>query len=242
MKRISAYSRPESIGEAFALLDEPGAVLIGGGTKLNGWTSSPPMSVVDLQRAGLAGIERLETGTLRIGATTTLQQLVDSEDVPEVVRQAARRELPSTLRAQSTLGGTIVSADRESELLAALLVHEAVVFVARPEGSETMALEVLLTRLPLASHEIVTALVIDTGGRASVARTARTSADKPIVVAAARVGTDGRRWVALAGVASTPVLVEDTGGLDPPGDFRGSGEYRRALAKVLVSRAIEEVS
>src|ERR1035438_2286779 len=36
MKRISAYFRPESIGEAFALLDGPGAVLIGGGTKLDG--------------------------------------------------------------------------------------------------------------------------------------------------------------------------------------------------------------
>jgi probable selenate reductase FAD-binding subunit len=242
MKRISAYFRPESIGEAFALLDGPGAVLIGGGTKLNGRLSSEPMSVVDLQLAGLGGIERLDTGTLRIGATTTLQQLVDCEDVPAIVREAARRELPSTLRAQSTLGGTIVSADRESELLVALLVHDAEVFVARPEGTEKMGLEVLLAHLPLASHEIVTAVAIDTGGSASVARTARTSADKPIVVAAARVGADGRRRLALAGVASTPVLAEETDELDPPGDFRGSGEYRRALAGVLVSRAIEGVS
>jgi carbon-monoxide dehydrogenase medium subunit/putative selenate reductase FAD-binding subunit len=105
-----------------------------------------------------------------------------------------------------------------------------------------MGLEVLLAHLPLASHEIVTAVAIDTGGSASVARTARTSADKPIVVAAARVGADGRRRLALAGVASTPVLAEETDELDPPGDFRGSGEYRRALAGVLVSRAIEGVS
>jgi CO/xanthine dehydrogenase FAD-binding subunit len=56
------------------------------------------------------------------------------------------------------------------------------------------------------------------------------------------VGADGRRRLALAGVASTPVLAEETDELDPPGDFRGSGEYRRALAGVLVSRAIEGVS
>jgi CO/xanthine dehydrogenase FAD-binding subunit len=146
------------------------------------------------------------------------------------------------LRAQSTLGGTIVSADRESEFLAALLVHDAVVFVARKEGTEEMRLEVFFAHLPLASHEIVTAVAIETGGRASVARTARTPADKPIVVAAARMGTDGRRRLAFGGVASTPVLVEETDGLDPPGDFRGSGEYRRALAGVLVARAIEGVS
>jgi len=38
------------------------------------------------------------------------------------------------------------------------------------------------------------------------------------------------------------VLVDAAavGDLDPPGDFRGSGEYRRALAAVLASRALEE--
>jgi CO/xanthine dehydrogenase FAD-binding subunit len=242
MKRISAYSRPGTIGEAFALLDGPGAVLIGGGTKLNGRMSSEPMSVVDLQLVGLHGIDGLDTGSLSIGAATTLQELVDSEDVPAIIREAAQRELPSTLRAQSTLGGTIVSADWESELLATLLVHDAVVFLARPEATEKVGLDVLLAQLPLASHDIVTAVAIDTGGTASVARTARTSADKPIVVAVARVGADGRRRLALAGVARSPVLVEEADELDPPGDFRGSGEYRRALAGVLVSRAIEGVS
>ena len=208
MKRISAYFRPESIGEAFALLDGPGAVLIGGGTKLNGRLSSEPMSVVDLQLAGLGGIERFDTGTLRIGATTTLQQLVDCEEVPAIVREAARRELPSTLRAQSTLGGTIVSADRESELLVALLVHDAEVFVARPEGTEKMGLEVLLAHLPLASHEIVTAVAIDTGGSASVARTARTSADKPWpewrrLRSSRRRPTSSIRLATSAGLANT---------------------------------------
>jgi CO/xanthine dehydrogenase FAD-binding subunit len=36
--------------------------------------------------------------------------------------------------------------------------------------------------------------------------------------------------------------VEEEDELDPPGDFRGSGEYRRAMAAVLISRAIEGVS
>jgi len=46
-----------------------------------------------------------------IGAMTRLQELVDSDDVPSVVREAARHELPSTLRAQSTIGGCIASGD-----------------------------------------------------------------------------------------------------------------------------------
>ncbi|MGD0945026.1 MAG: FAD binding domain-containing protein [Acidimicrobiales bacterium] len=242
MKRISAYFRPGSIGEALALLERPGAVLIGGGTKLNTVRSSVPMEVVDLQLIDLDRIERLDPDTLRIGATATLQELVDSEDVPPIVREAARRELPSTLRAQSTVGGTIVSADSESELLAALLVHDAVVLVERPQRTEQLGLEILLSRLPLAPPAIVTALTIDTSGVGALARTARTAADKAIVAAAVRMGADGRRRLALSGVASTPILVGEADELDPQGDFRGSGEYRRALAGILVSRAIEGVS
>jgi len=56
------------------------------------------------------------------------------------------------------------------------------------------------------------------------------------------MGADGRRRLALSGVASTPILVGEADELDPQGDFRGSGEYRRALAGILVSRAIEGVS
>ncbi|MGD1012735.1 MAG: FAD binding domain-containing protein [Acidimicrobiales bacterium] len=239
MERISSYFRPKSIGEALSMLDQPGAVLVGGGTKLRARSGRGSISVIDLQQAGLGGIDRVDTETLQIGATTTLQQLVENEHVPSAVREAARRELPSTLRAQSSLGGTIANGDWESELLAVLLVHDAVVFLAGPKGTERIGLGAVLAQLPLDQGCIVTAVAIDTHGEALVARTARTVADKPIVAAAARRGADGRRRVAVSGVASTPVVVEDPGEIDPPGDFRGSSVYRRALAGVLISRVIE---
>ena len=75
------------------------------------------------------GIEPGAGDTLRIGAMATLQELADSGDAPDVVREAARREQPSTLRAQATVGGCVATGHAESELLAALLVHEAVVQV-----------------------------------------------------------------------------------------------------------------
>ena len=236
---MSDYRRPASLEEALGLLDRPGAVVIGGGTKLQARPAAEPVEVVDLQAAGLDGFERRDDGMLRIGATATLQELVENEDAPSPVREAARREAPPTLRAQATLGGAIVTADGESELLATLLVHDAVVSVAGARGTEELPLEALLAAMPFPRGGIVTAVVIDTTGTSVVARTGRTRADRAIVAAAARVGADGRQRLALSGVAATPILVEETDGLDPPGDFRGSSEYRRALAEVLAARALE---
>jgi carbon-monoxide dehydrogenase medium subunit len=101
---------------------------------------------------------------------------------------------------------------------------------------------------------------------ASFSVVARTPADSPIVLAAAALEAGGGRCVsarlALGGIASTavrlveveamlagqPISAERIGAaaaqvgnlIDPPGDFRGSAEYRRAMACVLSERALRE--
>ena len=239
---VSAYKRPHTIDEALALLAAPGAVPIGGGTKVNATSMSGPVVIVDLQALGLDRIERLGEGKLRIGATVTLQELADDREVPDVVREAARREQPSTLRAASTVGGCVAAADTASELLAALLAHDAVSIVVGPRGVQALELARLLSELPLPVGRLVTGLTIDTSGVASAARVARTRADRPIVAAVARRAADGRQRLALAGVAATPVLVPGVAGLEPPGDFRGSSEYRLAVAATLSARVLEAVA
>jgi CO/xanthine dehydrogenase FAD-binding subunit len=42
--------------------------------------------------------------------------------------------------------------------------------------------------------------------------------------------------LAASGVAAVPVVVDDPGALQPPGDFRGSADYRRSLATTLTAR------
>ena len=213
----------------------------GGGTKMNAEATSKPVVVVDLQALGLDEIHRLGDETLHIGAMVTLQQIVDHPEVPIAIRESAQREHPSTLRAQATLGGSVMTADPESELLAALLVHDAVVRVTGRGGSEELKLHALLGDPDRPANRIVTGVTIETTGVTAIARTARTRSDKAIVVAVARLA-HGRRRLALSGVASTPVLVEDVTDLDPPGDFRGSSAYRRTLAVVLAARAMEATS
>lgn len=241
MVTVTGYWRPLSIRQAFELLDRPSAVVLGGGTKLHAEPSDAAVEVVDLQALRLDGIVPGERETVTIGSMSSLQQLADSGHVPAVVREAARREQPSTLRTQATVGGCIATGDPESELLAVLLVHEAVVTMDAGTGVERRPLDAVLAGLPLPAHTILLDVTIATSGVAAVSRTARTRADKPIVVAAAR-RAGSMRHIALAGVAPRPILVDSVDDLDPIGDFRGSGEYRHALAAIHLARVAEAIS
>lgn len=246
MGNSSAYWRPATLEGALALLRRPGAVPIGGGTKVNAAPTAVPAEIVDLQALGLDQIVPAP-GAVSVAACVTLQQVVESAAVPPVVREAARREEPSTLRAAATIGGCVAAADPESELLAALLACDAVVTLTGVEGERDQSLDALLSDRGQLQGRIISRVTIAADGVAHSERTGRTTADRPIVAAVARRAPDGVR-LALSGVAARPVVrgpgTEWTSWLqtlDPPGDFRGSAAYRRALAVVLSGRALEAI-
>ncbi len=245
MANVSAYLRPATLDDALACLGRPGAVVVGGGTMVNTARHLEPVLVVDLQDLRLDAIERDGDDGLLIGATATFERLAGDASVPAAIREAARREEPSTLRTLATVGGLVATADPSSELLAALLVHDGEVRLAGRDGGHSVTLAALLEDGRLLANKIITAVRVETGGVTAAARTGRTRADRAIVAAIARRTADGRRRLALTGVARTPVLVAPTPdvaeGLDPPGDYRGSAGYRRALVAVLARRALEEV-
>lgn len=218
------------------MLQEPGRVVLGGGTILN-TPGGEPVEVVDLQAVGVGGIV-VEDDVVRCGAMTTLQELVEGP-VPSLIADAARRELPMTLRNQATLGGVIASADWESVLLAALLVSEATVELAGIDGTEMQLLASVL-KTGVQRGQVITTVTFAASGNGTIAATGRTPADVPIVAAVGR-RSQNNFAVALTGVAATPIVV-DAGKVDrlqPPADFRGSTEYRRHLAMVLTQRVVE---
>jgi CO/xanthine dehydrogenase FAD-binding subunit len=222
MPQLKAYHRPANIAEALRLLAQPGVrtAVLGGGTYVVPHLGDGVDEVVDLQAVGLTGVS-YSGDQLTLGAMVRLQTHA------------------------ATLGGVVVGADRESELLAALLVFAAEVHLQSLRGSKHLALADFLLDVPAAlDGGIVTAISLLTSGTTASDRVARTPEDRPIVAAVARRDPAGQLRLALCGVAQTPVLVDPDNvkaSINPPGDFRGSSAYRRQMAATLAQRVIHEV-
>ena len=236
---ITEYHRPLSLDEAIALAGDPDAVILGGGTTVNADPDASATVAVDLQALDLAGIAT-DGNVVRIGATTRLQDIVESGQVPMLLADLARREAPNTIRNAATIGGTIAAADPESQLVTGLLAFGATVSVQGDGSRSEHSIGELLNNASLIKGSIITTVSVPTDGTAAADRTARTPLDQPIVMAVAHRGSGGDVVVAIAGVAHSPVIVdpERIDELEPPSDFRGSAGYRRHLAAVLAGRVI----
>ncbi len=223
-------------------------------------------AVVDLADVGLNTV-RLEgspgNGWLHLGATTPLTDLVDGEACQAIagglLAEAARREGAVNLRNVATVAGSVLAAESSSELLLALLVLAADAIVVDGDGDErTVPLADLLADPPaLLGRGLITELRLpwpNGGVRGGLARVARTPVDHPIVAAAAVVDGDNAR-VAIGGVSTLPVLlrlasVDDLvqavttalSGQDTVSDFRGSVEYRQAMAPIIAHRSLEQAN
>jgi len=242
MAILQEYYRPATVAEAVSLLAESGGRLapLAGGAELVGQleTRATPaiQGVVDLRDLGLDGIDA-DGDALRLGATATLTDVMEHEVAGAmaggILSRAARGEGPVNLRNAATVGGVVAGAAPDSEFYAALLALSATVTI-RGRAGESTALLADLGEI----DGLVTAVSIPLmDGRSGLARIAITPSDRPIVAAVAITG-DGFERVALCGVADRPVLYGAA--LDPAGDFKASGEYRRAMAEVVTRRALAE--
>ncbi len=239
---ITQYHRPSSLDEALELLSQSNTFPLGGGTSITSADNEGSVAVVDLQSIGLGGVDS-DGAKVTIGATSVLQDLVESPDVPSILRDLAHREAPNTIRNAATLGGTIATADPESELLAGLLVFDTTVFITRSGGTDTVQLENVLQDLTTLQGAIITAVSLEVTGTSVAHRTARTPADRPIVAVIGRRRASGETLIAATGLTQRPSRIDpdrlDT--LEPPPDFRGSSGYRSRLAAVLTARVIEDL-
>ena len=232
----SAYHRPQNLAEAMGLLKETAVYPLGGGTKL--LAGDVQGAVVDLQDLNLATVQWGD-GVLRVGAMVTLTDLTAAlADAPitgaaALLADAIHRAGANTYRNSATIGGSIASRLPDSELLAALLVLEAMVVI----GDQTqVALADYLADEEMAG--LITAVSIPwTDGTGKADRVARTPADYPIVSVLMWQPTGGEMRLAGTGMNPLPSRLTATDNIcTHPGDFRGDAAYREKITAVLIAR------
>jgi aerobic-type carbon monoxide dehydrogenase small subunit (CoxS/CutS family)/CO/xanthine dehydrogenase FAD-binding subunit len=190
---------------------------LGGGTRLLATDGHVP-NVLDLVGLGLSGV-RVEEEDLVIGATTPLQDLVDSSiayaTTGGLLPLACRAAVPSRLlRGMATIGGESVCDGLDSELQAALLALNAVFMVEhKSQPRESPALRFLSrTAADLAGGGLLRAVVIPGAPHgAALERAAALPSLPPLVAVAVTTTFSGdklaRVRLALTGLTSPPARV-----------------------------------
>jgi len=247
---ITTYHRPTTLDEALTLLSQPNTVPLGGGTLLS-HPSPDPVSVVDLQALRLNRVHK-KGNNLEIGATVTLQQLLESEHCPEALKTALKLEAPLNVRNAATVAGTLVVADGRSAFACVLLaldakIEQAIFDISKVEYRVSNIGEYL----PLRSTNLITQIAIPLQAKFAFEYVARTPSDKPIVCTALAQWSTGRARLAVGGWGKSPSLAMDgteAEGLDSAArnacheatDEWGSAEYRMDVAATLAKRCSEQ--
>jgi len=249
---ILEYHRPKTLDEALSLLAraEPRTYPLGGGTLLNR-PSPESCAVVDLQGLGLNKIHKAGNN-LEIGATVTLQALLESAHTPIALKEAIKLETTYNLRQMATAAGILVACDGRSPFATAMLALDTKVTVESQEPGVVSLGDLLPLRQETLQGKLITKITIPTNVRITYEYAARTPADRPIVCAALAQWPSGRTRLALGGWGKCPTLAMDgnePGGVEAAaknafheaGDEWASAEYRSDVAAVLAKRCAENM-
>ena len=231
--RTFDYERPDMLADALALMaDADGAARpLAGGTDLiirirDG--SIRPRTVVDVK--GIAEFSRdirIEDGWLRIGARTTMTDLLRDDRIRRdytALAEAAAYVGSVQIRNRATLAGNICNASPAADTAPALLAFEARVVAVGQRGRRVIPLDDFFVRsgvTTLAPGELVEAIEmpVRSGRRGSVhaRRTRRRGHDLASVTLAVAIDVEGVTRVSYGSVGPRPVLaIDDTGLLADP--------------------------
>jgi carbon-monoxide dehydrogenase medium subunit len=259
--RAFEYARPASLADAVALLAEHGSdarVLAGGTDLVIGLRDRTltPLVVVDVKRVPeLAPSIAQVDGVLRISAGTTMTDLVESplvERLYPALVEAARIVGSIQIRNRATLAGNQCNASPAADTAPPLLVYGASLSVAGPDGLREIALDDFFVRsgvTTLGRGELVTAITLPLPegriGSAFQRRTRRRGHDLASVTVAVAVDGAGSTRLAFGSLGPRPLLFVDTdvesaiaAARPSPTSMRASPDYRLAMLRVLIDRAV----
>lgn len=262
MLTFEKYVCPTTPQEAYDLVRENRlATVIGGMMWLRLADRVAPLGI-DLSRCGLDQIEETEEG-FRIGAMVTLGQLENHPGFAAatggIFTEAVRDIVGTQFRNTATVGGSVFARMGFSDIVTALLVLDTEVELV---GAGTMPLLPFVERG--AGRDVLThVLVRKHHYRAAFASVRNAATDFSALNAAAglwrgswhvAVGARPKKAVLLTGgdeltplrknfsPAELDAVCDLAGDIDYGSDLRGTAEWRRAVAPVLIRRAIEGAS
>jgi len=224
------------------------------GTRMSVSQFSEAGSVIDLSRLNLDKIS-IEDGGLRIGGQVCLQDVIEAPTLQNladsILPQACSFAAHLGLRNLSTLGGVLLNQGGSPEIILALLALDANVVIVNTS----------MTTMPLSEYQPkdgdvvveITVKLRDENCGGSLVRVSRTPLDEAIVAVAACKESDNLR-VIVSGANPDYILISTNADMtidqvaelvlnkaQPIADYRGSAEYRRAMAGVLAKRALQTV-
>jgi CO/xanthine dehydrogenase FAD-binding subunit len=223
------YARPQTIGEAVALLAEygPDARLLAGGTDLiigfrDG--SIRPKLVIDLKRiTELRPAIEESGGWVSIRAATVMTDIVGHPAVrkhfPALV-EAANVVGSVQIRNRATLAGNICNGSPAADCSPPLLVYEAIVVVVGPDGERRVPIDDFIVgpgKTALERGELVSAieLPVPVGpfGSAYTRLTRRRGTDLASITLCCGVDGEGTTRLSYGSVGPRALLVTDESGV-----------------------------
>jgi carbon-monoxide dehydrogenase medium subunit len=276
------YQRANTVEDAIEQLTELGddAKLLAGGQSLvpmMNFRLVRPSALVDITGIPeLQYIEPYEEG-LKIGALTPHRwvELMEEPNLLEgfsVLKRAARWVGHYPIRTLGTFGGSIAHADPSAEWCMLVVLLDAEIVAAGPEGERVIPasdfFHGFFTTALRPDEMIVEVRFPEPAPHAAVQEFARRAGDFAIVSAAVSLDVrDGKchsARIVLGGVTDVPLRVaeaervlegaevgreafEEAGReaakvIDPPSDIHGDSDYRRDLSAVLIRRALMEAA
>jgi CO/xanthine dehydrogenase FAD-binding subunit len=175
MTNIERYVVPKSLDEAAEVLRNGAVTILAGGTDLMPQAKSGKLAfkpvIMNIRRVSeLRGIA-ISNGVIRIGALTTITDMLDSADIRAklpALWQACDHFASDQIRNAGTIGGNICNASPAGDTHVPLIVLDArVVLAAKPNGmlaTRTMPVREFLAgpgRTKREPSELLTAVEID---------------------------------------------------------------------------------
>ena len=248
---IIEYNRPTSVEEALALLSRKDfqTIPIGGGSAFRRFLKKP-CAVVDLQELNINQIND-RGNILEVGATVTLQNLLDSTSTSPALDEIIRYEAVYNLRQVASVAGTLVAADGRSPFTTALLALDAAL-VLLPDKEVIGLGDFLPIRSDWLQGRLIVSVRFPKNIKLDYDYVARSPADQPIVSVAVCRWPSGRTRVVLGGFGEAPMLVFD--GSESSGaevaaknaysmakDEWASSDYRQEIASILTARILSRL-